>query len=53
MANKALIIDDDKLALELLSFHLISDGFTVDSAETGSRGLELARNGEYDVILTD
>lgn len=53
MANRALIIDDDKLALELLTFHLTSDGFRVDSAETGSQGLELAKANEYDVILTD
>ncbi len=53
MANRALIIDDDKLALDLLAFHLTSDGFKVDSAETGSKGLELAKSNEYDVILTD
>lgn len=53
MANRALIIDDDKLALDLLSFHLTSDDFLVDSAEVGSKGLELARANDYDVILTD
>ncbi len=53
MANRALIIDDDRLALELLTFHLTSDSFTVDSAESGTKGLELARANEYDVILTD
>ncbi|NOT49107.1 MAG: sigma-54-dependent Fis family transcriptional regulator, partial [Acidobacteria bacterium] len=53
MANRALIVDDDKLALDLLAFHLTSDGFTVDSAEIGSKGLDLARSNEYDVILTD
>lgn len=53
MANRALIIDDDKLALELLTFHLISDGFEVDSAENGTKGLGLANASEYDVILTD
>ena len=53
MANRALIIDDDRLALELLTFHLTSDDFTVDSAETGTKGLDLAKVNEYDVILTD
>ena len=53
MANRALIIDDDRLALELLTFHLKSDGITVDSAENGTEGLELARSNEYDIILTD
>ncbi|MCC6327276.1 MAG: sigma-54-dependent Fis family transcriptional regulator [Acidobacteria bacterium] len=53
MANRALVIDDDKLALDLLSFHLTSDKFEVDTAENGAKGLELAKASEYDVILTD
>lgn len=53
MANRALIIDDDKLALDLLAFHLTSDGFVVDTAEIGAKGLDLAKSNEYDVILTD
>ncbi len=53
MANRALIIDDDKLALDLLAFHLTSEDFSVDSAESGTKGLELAKSNEYDVILTD
>ncbi|MCC7306252.1 MAG: sigma-54-dependent Fis family transcriptional regulator [Acidobacteria bacterium] len=53
MANRALVIDDDKLALDLLTFHLTSDNFQVDTAETGAKGLELAKTAEYDVILTD
>lgn len=53
MANRALIIDDDREALNLLTFYLTSDGFTVDSAVNGSKGLDLAKVNEYDVILTD
>ena len=53
MTNRALIIDDDQLALELLTFHLKSEGLSVDSAENGTAGLELARSNEYDIILTD
>lgn len=53
MSNRALIIDDDRLALDLLTFHLTSDDFQVDSADHGSKGLELAKANEYDVILTD
>ena len=52
-ANRALVIDDDKLALELLTFYLTSEGFQVDSADNGTAGLELARANEYDIILTD
>jgi DNA-binding NtrC family response regulator len=53
MSHRALIIDDDKLALDLLTFHLTSDDFKVDTADDGSKGLALAKANEYDVILTD
>lgn len=53
MANKALIIDDDKVTLELLTFQLGSEGFDVTTAETGAKGLEYAKSSEFDVILTD
>lgn len=53
MPHRALVIDDDKLALDLLTFHLTSDDFIVDTAENGSKGLGLAKANEYDVILTD
>jgi DNA-binding NtrC family response regulator len=53
MANKALIIDDDKVTLELLTFQLSAEGFDVTTSETGAKGLEHAKSSEYDVILTD
>lgn len=53
MANKALVIDDDKLALDLMTFYLTSEGFQIDTAENGSDGLKLASDNEYDIILTD
>jgi len=53
MANKALVIDDDKSSLDLLKFHLNTEGFEVMAAETGKKGLEYARENKYDIILTD
>ncbi len=53
MANKALVIDDDKTTLELFEFQLRHEGYDVASAETGLRGLELATTNEFDVVLTD
>lgn len=53
MANRALVIDDDKLAIDLLTFYLTSEGFQVDTAENGADGLKLAGDNEYDIILTD
>lgn len=53
MANRALIIDDDRLALDLLSFQLKDDGFEVVLADTGAEGLKHVRSSDFDVILTD
>src|SRR5687767_11420131 len=53
MANNALLIDDDKVTLELLTFQLESEGFEVTTAESGNEGLELIKQKEFDVILTD
>ena len=51
--RKALIIEDDKVALDLFSYQLSSEGFEVALAENGNDGLELIKNDEFDVILTD
>lgn len=53
MANKALVIDDDRASLDLFSFHLKTEGFEVQVAETGRAGIEYAKLNEYDIILTD
>jgi len=53
MANKALVIDDDKVTLELLTFQLESEGYEVVTAENGELGLDLIKQNEFDVILTD
>src|SRR6476646_3785752 len=53
MAYKALVIDDDKVTLELLSFQLQSEGFETTVAETGEEGLRHIRETDFDIILTD
>lgn len=53
MANRALVIDDDKVSLDLLTFQLKSEGFEVETAQTGKEGLESAKSNDFDVILTD
>lgn len=53
MAYKALVIDDDKVTLELLSFQLQSEGFETVAAETGEEGVRQVRENEFDIILTD
>lgn len=53
MPNKALIIDDDKISLDLLAFQLKSEGFDTVTADNGSKGLDAAKASDFDVILTD
>lgn len=53
MVNRALVIDDDKVTLDLFSFELRSEGFEVTTAESGKAGLEFVRENEFEVILTD
>ena len=53
MANRALVIDDDKVTLDLFTFELRSEGFEVTTAESGAKGLEFVRENEFEVILTD
>lgn len=53
MADRALVIDDDKVTLDLFTFELRAEGFEVTTAESGTKGLDHVRNGEYEVILTD
>ncbi|MGI8811119.1 MAG: sigma-54-dependent transcriptional regulator [Pyrinomonadaceae bacterium] len=53
MADRALVIDDDKVTLDLFTFELRSEGFEVTTAENGAKGLDFVRDGEFEVILTD
>ena len=53
MGYKALIVDDDKVTLDLLTFQLQSEGFETSFAECGEDGLKLIRDNDFDIILTD
>jgi DNA-binding response OmpR family regulator len=48
-----LIIDDDETIIKSLRPFLISNSYSVLSAETGEIGLEIARNQMPDLILLD
>lgn len=48
-----LVIDDDPNVRDLISRTLQRDGFTVELAENGQRGLEIARSIMPDVITLD
>ncbi|MEX0891926.1 MAG: response regulator transcription factor [Gemmatimonadota bacterium] len=50
---KILVIDDDPLIVEFVRRGLAEDGYTVDSAGTGSEGLYCAHINKYDAIILD
>ena len=53
MANKALVIDDDKSMLDLMKFQLEAERFEVTTADRGTKGLGFVEENEFDIILTD
>ena len=53
MANRILVVDDEKLIVKGIRFSLEQDGMQVDCAYDGGEALELAKENEYDVVLLD
>ena len=52
-AATILIIDDDAAVSRTLSLILTRAGYTVSTAASGRKGLELLENGGIDLVLTD
>src|SRR6266542_146370 len=50
---RILLIDDDAAVRESMSRTLKSAGYTVQAAASGEEGLTAAREGSFDVILSD
>ena len=48
-----LIIDDELPILNLLSKILTRNGYTVDTAESGEKGIKKIESNNYSLILTD
>ncbi len=51
--SKLLLIDDDVALCELLTEYLTGEGFTVDSAHSGSDGVARALAAEWDAVVLD
>ncbi len=51
--SRILVIDDDEAVRESVHRILRSAGYSVQTAASGEAGLELARGGAFDVILSD
>lgn len=51
--KKALIIDDDKNILTTLEIHLEDLGFSVQTADSGQKGLEVLKQHKPQIVLLD
>lgn len=50
---RALVVDDDPIALRTVSFALQQEGFVCDSANDGEQALALMDGTQYDLLVTD
>jgi CheY-like chemotaxis protein len=50
---KIAIIEDDQAISQMYRFKFEAEGYTVETAENGRLGLELAESLKPDIILTD
>jgi len=50
---RLLVVEDDATIVDFVAKGLSEAGFAVDVAADGTRGLELAANGAYDVAIVD
>ena len=50
---KILVVDDEKLLVKGIKFNLENEGYQVDACYDGEAAVEMARTGDYAVILLD
>jgi DNA-binding NtrC family response regulator len=53
MCEKILVVDDEDIIRESLSFILKKEGFYVEEAENGMAALEILRKESFDLVVTD
>ncbi len=51
--TRIAIIEDDQAIAQMYRFKFEAEGFTVETADNGKRGLELAESMRPDIILLD
>lgn len=52
-AKKILVVDDEADLVELVSYNLKKEGFSVDSAFDGEEALSKVKKGLYDLLILD
>ena len=50
---KSLVVDDEKLLVKGIKFNLENEGYQVECAYDGASAVELARTGNFDLIILD
>lgn len=53
MSKKILVIEDNPMVVKSLEFKLKKDGYTVVLAEDGRVAMQLLKDQEFDLVLTD
>jgi DNA-binding response OmpR family regulator len=51
--SRVLVVDDEPRIVSFVSRALSAEGFTVDGTSDAIRGLDMARRGEYDLVILD
>jgi len=53
MGKRILSIDDERMIHRVLQAHLNATDYELTTAESGTKGIELASCGDFDLILCD
>jgi len=53
MQNKILVVDDEKIIRESLSYILKKEGYEVEEAENGKVAYNILRERSFDLVITD
>lgn len=53
MANRILVVDDEQLIRENLSYILKKEGYEVEEAENGKTAYDKVINNAFDIVITD
>jgi len=48
-----LVVDDDPNIAKLIRFYLKNQDYLIESAPDGRQGIQMARKGQYDLLLLD
>ncbi len=53
MKKKILVVDDEEIIRDSISFVLEKEGYTVRKAENGAVALKILNEGSFDLVITD